>query len=764
MRALMTVMLLTVLSSAAAAGPYYINSQGTRVDLQLATDRVAIKLAPGSEDGLVGHAALRLTGAERVGPGGLVELSLQPSHQGRQAEVARSLVTEGLAERAGAVFTVPGTERTFSLDRQVIVKLRESSTDRNWIQDTGLQIVKELGHDGSLFLCRARDAGSALDASVQVAGRRGVAWALPDFTVPIQLYHRPGDPYYLDQWHHNQVSDAHIGSEAAWDITMGDTQVIVAIIDTGVDQGHPDFDPLRTVTGFNAQTGGNDPSPLSDAVDAHGTACSGEILASADNDEGVVGVCPGCSLMGVKMMDGAASQTQISQGYLAIEYATDNGAWVLSNSWGIDQSLIGQVDIQPFYTAVQDAVNNGRGGKGAVVLFASGNGNSWTGEAEPIGANELQNQAYVMAVGGTGPNDSVVGYSDYGPNLSVVAPTGAINYTNPQDMFDGPQILTTDTVGDAGFSRGGYYWMPGFFGDERTDFVEPDATGNYTAYFNGTSAACPIAAGVVALVFSANPDLTGDQARQIVEQTADKVGGANYGIDGHDDHYGYGRVNAARAVKVASLGLDNPDGSVCADDLNCDSGLCVKDSPNDPEGICYTPCTTVDDCGPGERCADPGIGTLVCLPSCTSDTDCTPPQLCLPGEGGSFCQTINCTDGSECPTGTACPAGGGTCQRACGSDQDCVLPAVCLPAGGGDLCTEVACSTNEDCPPGTECGGNGYCQRPAGDGGSDGGSGSDGGDDNTDDGGCGCSASGVPSAASLPFFAFLLLIRRRRES
>ncbi len=749
MRWIGAIFVVLLAASSAVAGPFYIHSDGHKVELAPAPDRIAVTLVPGAEGSLTSVEGLDASGRRIPGPTGMITMPLDPDHRGMGDLVARRLVEAGLAERAGMVFSVPGSEKTFWLDRQVIVRLR-SPWARPVLEAIGLTPVSQLGHDRTLFVCRAADAQAALRAAVLAAGRREVAWAVPDFTVPVNLYHRPNDTHYGLQWHHNQASDADIDSEAAWDVTMGDPQVIVAVIDTGVDEDHPDFHPARIVTGYNSKTGQNDPTPLSDAMDAHGTACSGEILAVADNNEGVAGVCPMCSLMGIKMMDGMDSMTQISNAYTAIEYATDHGAWVLSNSWGIDEQVIGQVDIQPFYTAVRDAVNNGSDGSGAVVLFASGNGDM-SGNRQPIGQRELQNLPEVMAVGGTGPDDVYVSYSDYGPNLSVAAPTGKTGGWN--EMFDGPQICTTDTLGDRGFSRGGYFYTPGLWGDQRTDYQEPDNGGDYTRYFNGTSAACPVAAGVVALAWSANTSLTGAQVRFIVEQTADKVGGG-YDADGHSDDYGYGRVNAGRAVRAAACGLDNPDGSVCGEDFNCAGGTCAKSSPDDPEGICATPCDSDADCSAGETCAsgvclpacashagcDAGAvcqdgacrvvgctdgtecpeGTACpaagegrsCRVTCNSDAECTAPELCLPALGGDLCQAIACSDAVTCPEGTACPVGGGTCQRSCVSDRDCPEPALCLPALGGDLCQAIACSDGSECPQGTACPpGGGHCVR-----------------------------------------------------
>jgi subtilisin family serine protease len=735
------VVLLTASSS--LAGPFYIHSDGRRVELTPASDRITVTLEPGAEDRLARVEGLDTSGRMIPGPTGMTSIPLDPAYRGLGDVVARRLVEAGLARRVGMLFAVPGTDKTFSLDRGVIVRLREPSAI-SVLSEVGLVPVSELGHDRTLWVCRAADANQALNAVVLAMGRPEVAWAAPDFVVPVDLYHRPNDTHYGLQWHHNQTSDADIDSEAAWDTTMGDSQVIVAVIDTGVDENHPDFHPARIVTGYNAVTGQNDPTPLPGAIDAHGTACSGAILAVADNDEGVAGVCPGCSLMGIKMMDAMSTQTQISNAYLAIEYATDNGAWVLSNSWGIDQSVIGQVNMQPFYDAVRDAVQNGAGGRGAVVVFAAGN------DGQGIGSDELQNMEEVMTVGGTGPDDQRVDYSDYGPNLSVVAPTGAIDR---RGSFVGPQICTTDTIGDRGFSRGGYFYTPGPWGDLRTDNQEPDTGGNYTQYFNGTSAACPIAAGVVALAWSANTSLTGAQVRFVVENTTDKVVGP-YDGDGHSDYYGYGRVNAGRAVRAAAIGFDNPDGSVCAEDFNCLGGTCAKSSPDDPEGICATPCVSDADCAAGEKCvssvclpacashSDCDVGAVCsdgvcrvvacadgtecpagtacpttgagrsCQVTCAADAECTAPELCLPALGGDLCQAIACSDAVTCPEGTVCPIGGGTCRRACGSDRDCIEPALCLPALGGDLCQEIACTDGSECPQGTACpAGGGSCVR-----------------------------------------------------
>jgi subtilisin family serine protease len=570
--------------------------------------QMAVRLRPGAEPLL--RARADEFGLEPGAPitrltRGLVSLRLAPAAAGREAEVLGALEAAGLVASRGLLFEPDGPGQPFALDRQVILRLRAPAPDgvHALASAAGFASWEPLDGGGRTYLLAAADAPAALEGAVALARRAEVDWALPDFAVPVRLMRTPTDPYWSHQWY-QAAGTGGTQAEAAWDVTLGDPQVVVAVVDTGVELDHPDFDPVRILPGYNALTQQADQTPLAGAVDAHGTACSGVIFAQHDSAEGLAGVCPGCSLMPIKMMDGMADLAQLSQGYRALQFALSQGAWVVSNSWGIDEQYTRQVDMQPYYQAVRDLVSQGRGGQGAVVLFASGNGEQdWFGNvrATEIGPNELQAMPEVMAVGGTWTDDRVVVYSDYGPNLSVVAPTGSLDYNQAG-------IFTADTLGERGFSRHGKLYMPGMWGsDMDTGVSEPDSTGNYSAHFNGTSAACPIAAGVVALALSANPGLSGAQARLVVERTADKVGGVTYDARGHHERYGFGRVNAARAIRVASLGLELPDGAACAEALNCAHESCWKTSPGEALGVCVTPCQADEDCPAGARCGPQGF-------------------------------------------------------------------------------------------------------------------------------------------------------------
>ncbi len=617
------------------AGPFYINSQGARVEL-----RPTAVLAP------------------------------------------------DWARGARAAFVGADGKQVFYLDREFIVRLREP-WGRGELEAMGLSPLRALNRAQTSWLCRAADAQGALAGAVAAAGLAEVVWAVPDFILPVRLLWRPADPFYSRQWHLHQEAGGHIRAEEAWEISRGDPVVVVAVIDTGIEPNHPDLGPDKVIHRYNAVDDNEDSTPYGDALGAHGTSCAGVVAATADNGLGVAGVCPRCSLMDVKSFDGPGAS--ISAGIEAITYPAENGAWVLSLSW-VYSIVDPQVDLEPVYQAIRDAVVQGRGGKGAVVVFSAGNGGIPIVEVLP------QNMPEVMAVGGTGPDDQVVSYSAYGPNLSVVAPTWT-------GRGEDPAIMTTDTLGDRGHSRGGWYWKSGpepDYEDSLSDLPEPDVEGDYTAYFSGTSASCPMVAGVVALVFSVDPMLSGVDARMIVEQTADKVGGVVYDSAGHNDHYGFGRVNAGRALRAAKYGFDRGNGRLCAENLNCQSGACVRVETQAVLGTCAEACLEEGLCAQaGHECTQLAEGIELCLPGCAEQADCADQAVCADGS----CRELICSQGPECPVGTACRLEGDDrlCEPACLTAVDCQVPALCLPALGGDLCRAVACDQDEQCPTDTEC-------------------------------------------------------------
>lgn len=361
----------------------------------------------------------------------------------------------------------------------------------------------------------------------------------------------PNDPLFPNQWHLPRIR-----ASEAWEITRGDPSVIIAVVDDGVDLDHEDFaSPGKIVAGFDFL--GADPNPRPGPGDDHGTAVAGVATADGNNAIGVTGIAPNSRLMAIRLV--GTAQTAVMEA-AAFRFAADNGAAIISNSWGPSDGG-GAAPLPGIVRAAIDyATNTGRGGKGCVIFFAAGNGNESISAPATLDGYASYNR--VIAVGASNDLDVRSGYSDFGPEIGICAPSDG---TSAQPLLwtgfpaDGSTraIFTTDRMGAAGYN-------PPPVGIP----IDPEpAVGaiNYTGTFGGTSSAAPLAAGVAALILSVAADLTRRQVRYILEATGDKIDSANvnaigrYQPNGHSQWYGFGRVNAFEAVKGARSSVPDRD-------------------------------------------------------------------------------------------------------------------------------------------------------------------------------------------------------------
>jgi len=326
---------------------------------------------------------------------------------------------------------------------------------------------------------------------------------------------------YEDLWGLKKIQ-----ADQAWDTTTGLENIVVAVIDTGVDYNHPDIaaniwtnpgeipgngidDDLNgkvdDVRGWDFAYSDNDPRD----DHGHGTHVAGTIGAVGNNGTGVVGVNWNVTIMPVKFLgfDGSGS---LNGAVAALKYAVDNDAKVLNNSWGVTGT----------FPIISDAVNYAHD-QNVVVVAAAGNSNR-----DALGLSPA-NEPNVITVAASNFNDGKASFSNYGAKIDISAP--------------GVEILSLRAAG-----TDIYLGAPNYNPGDR--FVP--ANDPHAQYYrvNGTSMATPHVSGLAALILAIHPNFTNEEVRQVLRVSADDLGKPGFDID-----FGYGRINAAKALTIDSV-------------------------------------------------------------------------------------------------------------------------------------------------------------------------------------------------------------------
>ena len=340
----------------------------------------------------------------------------------------------------------------------------------------------------------------------------------------------PDDEYFNLQYSlHNTgqtggIPDCDIDAPEAWDLETGNSTVIIALVDSGVDYTHPDltgriwnnldeipdndFDDdgngyIDDVRGWDFYDNDNDPLD----ENGHGTICAGIAAAVTNNNEGIAGVCWNCQIMPLKVNGLYNTEDVPSYWIEAIEYAVDNGADIISMSLGIEY----------YHTQLENAVNYAY--DNGIFLTASAGNQGWSDEHYPAAYDN------VVGVGATNDEDKRMenagqwsASSNYGPWVDVAAPGEDIFSTMPTYHV---------TFNDYGFN---YDYMGGLC---------------------GTSCSAPHVAGLAALLLSKNSSLSPDEAKSIICENVDPYNSTEY--------IGTGRINAYKALIGLNQQPNAPD-------------------------------------------------------------------------------------------------------------------------------------------------------------------------------------------------------------
>jgi len=574
-----------VSSSIMAQGSYYYYGGGEQRDLLLSSQKVAVKFIPTLTQQQIENF---VTTDSSLNP------ALYPEPTINKFYILRVLPensVEALISRlrarteilfANPVYLTPDSLELIATD-EFVAKFYPgtrahidslSSTYGVIVSDTvlGLRNVYVLRLSGSIN-------NDVLITANQYYHDPQVIYAHPNFFVKMKWNSLPNDSLFFYQWNYHNVGqtggrpDADIDAPLAWDISMGDSSIKIAIIGMGV-AAHEDFLPGFYAGGidlvgpdvFNPRTDG---SPAPGDSCAHEQACAG-LIVGTHNAIGIAGLAPQCKIVAIKIAGDTSLYPCWYQNYNwcclltgredltadAFWWAAQYGANIANCSWSTGSCMYySDVIADACSTFVQPTPDNPAG---RVIVFSAGNNRDKYGR----GCVEFPaNLPTVLAVGATDSLDEIAWYSSPGPELDLVAPSGSPGGTAGRCYGD---IYTTDLMGARGYNP---------------TYVSPPTPSNinYLGAFGGTSAAAPQVAATCASIMAQYKDLyptailSGTQVMGIVCKSAEDssyiFGGVNDDTVWKGENYGYGRLNAFRALLAISRGDANNDKSLTMADI-----------------------------------------------------------------------------------------------------------------------------------------------------------------------------------------------------
>ncbi len=539
---------VAAVSGVQASSHFIIKKDGRKIALTRCEDEIAVTF---SDVDSIKSAATRLASK---GHGVVEDLQFAPDSSIKRVRVAhttreaiQAIRDNAQVKEIHAIYHIGDSDAPLISTGTINLRLKKSLDDaarNNLWRDYRVAAGRAIEGLSDVYVVSLLDADDdeVLRAQALAVDSR-VVWAEPNFRLPVDFRQvTPSDPLFSLQWHLNNtgqvggVAGSDINVLDAWEIAQGQ-DVLFGMFDDSCDVTHEDLrggyigvghDPSFPSTSSEFR----DPRPK-DFNNFHGTPVMGLAVAQS-NSLGGRGVAPLARFTASRGLSAALTDEDIAGAYT---FARQQDVDVHINSWGLPGIPTPQVLADAIETAFQEGRDlDGADGvelpRGMVVVFASGNSGVQLFEND-----DFSTLPTVIGVGASDRSDGLAFFSNFGKQVDLIAPGEAL-------------ILSTDNDDQAGYVDPGLnFGGIGPFGDPDVDPV-----GLYTGEFSGTSAACPIAAGVAGLILSANSDLSATDVRLVMEHASERVSptDAQYDpITKRSLRYGYGRIDATVAAQAA---------------------------------------------------------------------------------------------------------------------------------------------------------------------------------------------------------------------